>query len=599
MREDDTIMICPDQASWRGQVLQGMLWSFTGIGVPTVIYLLVTSSRGLTRPGTLASIALTALLVLVTISRRWPLAHRAMVFIGVVYTGGVISILYVGFTLGTGLLMLLVVVTSGLFFGKGPLLVGLLVTGASLMGLGFLYTTDVLTIQRPDLLDFSQGINVIRVTMVYVVFTGMIAVSVSYIIERIERSLRQTSEALAMYGAEHRSRTAAEAALQRSEETYRDLVENINDVIYATDEHGVLTYLSPAIEAHSGYTPSELIGRSVFECVDKADRDQLRHALETTLAGQLEPSEFRIITKSGQRRWIRSSSRPMYDGDRVAGLRGVYIDITEQRQLEEKLRQTYKMEAIGTLAGGMAHEFNNILGIITGYTELTQYEMSRDSEPWANLQKVLQAGSRAKDLIQHILDFSRQSYPTRTPLSLSKVTQDVLGLLRGSLPATIDIRLHLNAAQDTILANQTQLHQVLLNLCTNAEYAMREVGGVLEIGIDNVMIAETDAMSPADINPESVAGSWVRLTVRDTGGGIPADIVDRIFDPFFTTKGIGEGTGMGLAIVHGIVTGHGGTITLQNVPGEGATFTLTFPQIANPVAVESVEMLSVYKATTC
>jgi two-component system cell cycle sensor histidine kinase/response regulator CckA len=323
----------------------------------------------------------------------------------------------------------------------------------------------------------------------------------------------------------------------------------------ACDVHDVLTTDS--------YQPSELIGANLFDFVYEADKSRVMDEFELTLEGRLTPAEFRVVIKSGDVRWIRTSSRPIYRDGHVMGLRGVYIDITEKRYLEERLRQTYKMEAVGTLAGGIAHEFNNMLAVILGFTALTQHEVSANSVAAARLQHVLDAGHRAKDLVQQILAFSRQSEPTREPLSLAQTIQDVYALLRASLPATIDMRLHINDETGIVLANRTQLQQVLMNLCSNAAYAMRETGGILEMVVNTIEVDEKP---------------WVQLTVRDTGGGIDPDIVDRIFDPFFTTKETGEGMGMGLAIVHGIITSHDGTMTVESTLGEGTTFTVYLPQ---------------------
>ncbi|MEE8292134.1 MAG: ATP-binding protein, partial [Candidatus Tectomicrobia bacterium] len=206
-----------------------------------------------------------------------------------------------------------------------------------------------------------------------------------------------------------------------------------------------------------------------------------------------------------------------------------------------------------------------------------------------------QAGQRAKDLVQQILAFSRQSDHTRTPLVVARVVQEVFSLLRASLPTTIAIRLHLTEESSTVLAHHTQLYQVVMNLCTNAEYTMREKGGILVIGVETV---EVDATFAAH-HPELQPGPCVRLTVRDTGSGVSPSIVDRIFEPFFTTKNVGEGTGMGLAIVHGIVTSHGGVITVESLPGEGTTFSIYLPRIAAAPGEKAQAELSLSPGTGC
>jgi signal transduction histidine kinase/ActR/RegA family two-component response regulator len=253
-----------------------------------------------------------------------------------------------------------------------------------------------------------------------------------------------------------------------------------------------------------------------------------------------------------------------------------------QAQQEVERRQVQKMEAIGTLAGGIAHDFNNILTAILGYTELTLHNLSDPTRVQQNLQHVLAAGRRAKELVQQILTFSRESEPERKPIHIHLVVQEALKLLRASLPTTITIRQDIDEHAGTVLANPTQIHQVLLNLCANAAHAMRDTGGVLEVGLhalegDTALAAHSPAPHP---------GPYMRLTVRDSGHGMPPEILARIFEPFFTTKGSGQGTGMGLAVVHGIVTSHGGEITVESTPGQGTTFAIYFPRLDTPAEAE-------------
>ncbi len=288
--------------------------------------------------------------------------------------------------------------------------------------------------------------------------------------------------------------------------------------------------------------------------------------------------------KTGAVDYVVKSEATMTDMPHIAerALRA-WGHITERKRLEAQLRQAQKMEAIGTLAGGIAHDFNNILTAILGYTELALNDIRQDRAAWRYLQEVRKAGQRAKTLVQQILTFSRRTEQARTPVQLPRLVEEALTLLRASLPSTIAIRHHISQDAGTVLADPTQLQQVLLNLCANAEYAMRETGGLLEIRLQPV---EVDEQVTAQ-HPELPAGPYVRITVTDTGHGMTPDVVERIFEPFFTTKRPGEGTGMGLALVHGIVASHGGVVTVASVVGQGTTFTVYLPRTADSARDEA------------
>jgi len=239
----------------------------------------------------------------------------------------------------------------------------------------------------------------------------------------------------------------------------------------------------------------------------------------------------------------------------------------EKQKLEKKLQHALKMEAIGTLAGGIAHDFNNILAAIIGYTELVSDDVPENSITMRNLQQVLQGAARAKELVKQILTFSREDEGNRKPVYLENIVNESLRLLRASLPATIDIRLNIEPPLTPIMANQTQIHQVMMNLCTNAAYAMREKGGVLEISLKEIHL-DPDSIGQKNLDP----GRYQQLSISDTGTGIPPVIIHRIFEPYFTTKKPGEGSGMGLAVVYGIIRNHGGEITVYSEPEKGTTF---------------------------
>jgi signal transduction histidine kinase/ActR/RegA family two-component response regulator len=255
----------------------------------------------------------------------------------------------------------------------------------------------------------------------------------------------------------------------------------------------------------------------------------------------------------------------------------------EKKKLEAQLQRAQRMEAIGTLAGGIAHDFNNVLTAIIGYTELLRYDLPADSKVEANLEAIFQAAIRAKDLVQQILTFSRQGEQEKKPLRISTIIKEALKLLRASLPTTIEIRQNLESNSDIILANPTQIHQVLINLCTNSAHAMREKGGVLKVSLEDV---DVEAESVAQ-NPDLEPGPYVKLAVSDTGSGIAPEILNRIFDPYFSTREPDQGTGMGLAVVHGIVKGTGGTITVDSTLGEETTINVFFPRITSEVTPEA------------
>jgi nitrogen-specific signal transduction histidine kinase/CheY-like chemotaxis protein len=251
-------------------------------------------------------------------------------------------------------------------------------------------------------------------------------------------------------------------------------------------------------------------------------------------------------------------------------------DVTERKRLETELRQAQTMHAIGTLAGGIAHEFNNILMAILGYTSLVLDDVRQGSIAWSNARQVLKAGERARDLVQQILAFSHQVKGEHMPRKLHLLVQEALGLIRRTLPTTILLQPDVEKDVGTVLTSITEVHQLMLNLCANAVHAMQEAGGTLDIRLDTAEVQEPLTSQHPVLRP----GSYAWLSIRDTGHGMPPDVIEHIFEPFFTTKGVGEGTGMGLAVVHGIVTHHGGAVTVHSTPGQGTTFDIYLPRVA-------------------
>ena len=379
--------------------------------------------------------------------------------------------------------------------------------------------------------------------------------------------------------------------LKRVEEELRRLVTAIEQAaegIVVADADGTIRFVNPAFERMTGYPRTEIIGRSIYDFggseQEETGRPKARDALHRGSAWSGR-SALRRNDGTPYEAEITISPVRNESGDTVNYV-SLHRDITREARLERELRQAQKMEAIGTLAGGIAHDFNNILMAICGYTEMTLYRLGEGTPERRNLDQVLKASRRAADLVSQILAFSRQAEHERKPVNIVPLVKETLKLLRSSLPSTIEIRQDLAVAENggVILADPTQIHQVLMNLCANAAHAMRTRGGVLTVKL-------ADRMADADVamrHPQLKPGAYVCMTVSDTGHGIDEAILERIFDPYFTTKEPGKGTGLGLAVVQGIVKSCGGAVSVDSRPGLGSTFRIFLPKIDGKVAVETL-----------
>jgi signal transduction histidine kinase len=288
--------------------------------------------------------------------------------------------------------------------------------------------------------------------------------------------------------------------------------------------------------------------------------------------------ENQIVTRHGTQCQVEWHGRAIADDS--GGIDFIFIngiDITQKRRLEMQLVQAHKLEAIGTLAGGIAHDFNNILTPVIIHTEMALSKLDQDSPMRTHLDKVIIASKRARNLIGQILAFSRPEEPKRRLFKVSPIVKEALKLLRASLPSTIEIRQNIQAEAKSMVGDPTEIHQVLVNLCTNASYAMKKTGGILTVELTALVIPLHSETTSVGLSP----GEYLQLTVGDTGIGMPPEVVDRIFEPYFTTKQEGDGTGLGLARVHRIVTNYGGTITVSSSPEKGSKFKVLLPVTAN------------------
>jgi len=341
-----------------------------------------------------------------------------------------------------------------------------------------------------------------------------------------------------------------------------------------------------------GYERSEVIGFTAGELNlfdDDSNRDFVKQEMRDK--GYVRNIELRIRTKNGECRY------GLFSGD-IIELQGkscwltILTDITDRKHVEEdknrlisQLRQAQKMESIGTLAGGIAHDFNNILGVILGNTELVIKKVPEDNSAHRNLDEVMIAGLRAKDMVSQIISFSRQTEEGRKPVQILPVIEESLKLVRSITPPIIEIRKDfIISADTTILGDPAQINQMIMNLSANAVYAMREIGGLLEFSLRNLEVDQEDS----DLDHDLAAGRYLVLIVNDTGDGMSPEIIERMFDPYFTTKKIGEGSGMGLSVVHGIVKNYGGTIRVESEPGEGTCIIVRIPMVETQVKPENV-----------
>ena len=332
-----------------------------------------------------------------------------------------------------------------------------------------------------------------------------------------------------------------------------------------------------------GYSEAELCGMTWADVTYAEDMACSADQFDRMLAGEIEAYELdkRYVNKNGDIVWVHIATSCVREQHRrVRFIIASIQDITQRRQMEEQLRQSQKMEAIGTLAGGIAHDFNNILAAIMGNAELALLELPPANPAVNKVEQILKASARARNLVRQILSFSRRQEQERRPVDICMLVNDAVKLLRAMVPTTIDLRHSVPADAHIVHADPTRIHQVIINLCTNAAQAMEAMGGVLEIEVASIKLNARNQASYPDASP----GRYVRITVRDTGPGIESQHMQRIFDPYFTTKAVGKGTGMGLAVAHGIVKDHGGTITVHSLRGKGAAFVVLLPQISGEIA---------------
>jgi len=379
-------------------------------------------------------------------------------------------------------------------------------------------------------------------------------------------------------------RKSAEEALRNSEEKYRLLVENANDSICIVQDN-LIKFHNKNTEVLSGYSSEKLSNLQFGNFIYPEDREMLIERYKKRMRVENIPRlhNFRVLSKDGKIQWTQMNAVKIKWNDRPAILCFIR-DITNEKKLEAQLQQAQKMEAVGTLAGGVAHDFNNLLQAILGYSDLLLMSKKEGEKDWHELQQIKKAGLRAKELTSQLLTFSRKAESKPKPLDLNHEVEEVVKLLERTIPKMIEIELNLSHSLNVIMGDSFQLGQVLMNLAVNARDAMPD-GGKLIIETNNIDLDEKYSRFHLGVNP----GKYVLLSMSDTGHGMDGETIGHIFEPFYTTKQVGRGTGLGLAMVYGIVKKHGGYITCYSEPNQGTTFKLYFPAVEENALLEEIE----------
>ncbi|EKD25984.1 MAG: hypothetical protein ACD_79C01417G0002, partial [uncultured bacterium] len=368
--------------------------------------------------------------------------------------------------------------------------------------------------------------------------------------------------------------------LKRSEEKYKSLIENLNEGIWLIDKDNNTTFVNKKMAEMLGYTVDEMNGKSIFYFMDEAGKIISENNVEKRKINIKERHDFEFIRKDGSKLYaLLETSSILDDKGHYAGSLAGVIDISKNKMLEaekeriqNQLLQSQKMDSIGTLAGGIAHDFNNLLTIIKGYSGLAKAGIDNENPIYKDLDEVIKAADRAASLTRQMLLFSRKQSMNPINLNLNKVIENTLKMLERLIGENIKIKTNLQSDIWKIMADESRMEQIIMNLAVNAHDAMLK-GGILTVKTENVTLDEEHSRSIL----ESHSGRFVRLSIQDNGIGISNKIIARIFEPFFTTKGLGKGTGLGLSVVYGIVKQHNGWINVYSELGNGAIFKIYLP----------------------
>lgn len=382
-------------------------------------------------------------------------------------------------------------------------------------------------------------------------------------------------------------RKRIENTLKISEMRFRELAELLPETIYETDLEGNLTFVNPQAFQMFGYTQQDFdSGLNAFQMIIEEDLARAKENYWKIIQGEtVEVTEYTGRKKDGTTFPALFRSSSIQRNSEIVGLRGFIIDITQKQQMQAQLEHSRKMQAIGALAGGVAHEFNNMLTIIMGNAELAAEDIPGCNAAAEQLKEIQKASLRAKEVVQRLLNVARKSHSARKPTRIAEILYESLDLLQRTIPSTVSIRQKISCTAETILADSTEIHQVVLNLCTNAQHALHEETGVINVSLEPITLDQAMGTQFNRLEP----GPYAKLIISDTGEGIHPDIMERVFEPYYTTKEIDKGLGMGLAVVDGIIKKHEGAIHIKSEVGKGTTVEVFFPLIETQADIKTAQ----------
>ncbi len=587
----------------RQRLLKGILYVFAGLGFPALAAGLLESLHlGLWTPACVYIGLYLPVLGAALFWRRLPFALVAWLLFGAMFGLAAYTLFNVGLS-GAGFhLLLTLCALSAVLLG---IRAGFWIMGLSLIAIaaaGFGLSSGLVALEPGFAGNSSSFFSWAAAGGTFLLLGGVLVLTPGILQGRLqywldvatknEGRLLETNERLKQ---EIHEREKAEKTLRDSEERLKVLFEYAPDGYYLNDPNGVLLDANHMAEKLSGYSRAQLVGANLLEAklLSPDDLPRALSILEENRQGRATgPNALTLLRKDGRPVSIEVRTYPVTLDNAIVIL-GIARDITERKEaeakrvrLEAQLHHAQRMEAIGTLAGGIAHDFNNILGVILGHSDLALAELPPGSPARESLGEIRNASLRARDLVRQILLTARKQEQAPAVIRLEPILKESLKMLRASIPAGIEIRQHIETELPPVLADPSQIQQIIINLCTNAAQAMETGDGLLTVSLDKRDTMDTgelknSAAMPGEALPE---GPWLRLQVSDTGPGIPSQIRERIFEPYYTTKGVGEGSGLGLAVVQGIVHARGGEITVNSREGHGSVFTVYLPASSqNPV----------------